>query len=234
MSEIVALVTGANRGIGFEICRQLAKLGIRTVLTSRDQQKGNEATKILQKEGLPVTFCDLDVTDEVSVADAKVFVQRAYDRLDILINNAGIYPDDGISALKLDIKTLRETIEVNTLGMFAMCKAMIPLMIEQKYGRIVNLSSGYGNIHEMSGYSVAYKISKASVNAMTRVFADELRAYPNIKVNAMDPGWVNTDMGGKHAPRTPEQAAQTAIYLATLDDDGVTDGYFYDKQQLAW
>jgi NAD(P)-dependent dehydrogenase (short-subunit alcohol dehydrogenase family) len=229
----IALVTGANRGIGLEICRQLAHKGLHVILTSRDPAKGERAATTLQSEGLPVSFCQLDVTDPVSVNHARDYVARMYGRLDVLVNNAGVYPDEGVSILRVSLELLQETFAINTFGAFLTCQAFVPMMRQQGYGRVVNVSSGAGSITEMDGYTGAYRMSKVALNAMTRVLANELR-HTNIKVNAMCPGWVATDMGGVNAPRTVEEGADTAVWLATLPDDGPTDGFFRDRERIPW
>jgi NAD(P)-dependent dehydrogenase (short-subunit alcohol dehydrogenase family) len=233
MKDRIALVTGANRGIGFEVCRQLGQLGIQVILTSRDYMKGEAAAEILRGEGLPIHFMPLDVTDPGSVMRARDLVLANYERLDVLVNNAGVYLDDGISILDISLDLLRETFEVNTFGAFTLCKAFIPIMRQHNYGRVVNVSSEDGSLAGMTGTTGAYRMSKTAMNALTRVLAHELRRT-NIKVNSVCPGWVATDMGGSEAPRTPAEGAETIVWLATLPDDGPTGGFFLDKEPLAW
>jgi NAD(P)-dependent dehydrogenase (short-subunit alcohol dehydrogenase family) len=134
----------------------------------------------------------------------------------------------------LSLDALQETLNINTIGPFLLCKAFVPTMCQRGYGRVVNVTSGMGDIHQMGGYTAAYKMSKAALNALTRVVASETRAFKNVKVNAVDPGWVQSDMGGRSAPRTLAQGADTPVWLATLPDDGPTDGYFYDRKQYEW
>lgn len=229
----IALVTGANRGIGYEICRQLAHQGLHVILTSRDLAKGERAAATLRQGGLEVSFCQLDVTDPDSVNRARDNVQRTYGRLDVLVNNAGVYPDEGVSVLSISLETLQETFAINTFGAWRTCQAFVPLMRKHQYGRIVNVSSEAGQISTMDGYTGAYKMSKAAMNALTRILASELRRT-NIKVNAMCPGWVATAMGGSNAPRTVEEGADTAVWLATLPDNGPTDGFFRDREPIPW
>jgi NAD(P)-dependent dehydrogenase (short-subunit alcohol dehydrogenase family) len=232
MSKI-ALVTGANRGIGFEICRQLGQLGMQVILTSRDHMKGEAAAELLRGEGLSVHFMPLDVTDPNSVARVHNLVLANYDRLDVLVNNAGVYLDDGISLLDISLDLLRETFEVNTFGAFTLCKAFIPLMRQHNYGRVVNVSSEDGSLAGMGGTTGAYRMSKTAMNALTRVLAAELKRT-NIKINSVCPGWVATDMGGSDAPRTPAEGAASVIWLATLPDDGPNGGFFLDGEPLEW
>jgi NAD(P)-dependent dehydrogenase (short-subunit alcohol dehydrogenase family) len=168
MTAQIALVTGANRGIGFEVCRQLARRGIHVILTSRDAEKGQHAADVLRGEGLEVSFHPLDVTDHASVQAIHAYVQRQFGRLDILVNNAGVYPDEGVSVLDLSPNLLKATFDVNTFGPFMLCQAFVPMMLQNGYGRVVNVTSGYGSIHEMNGYIAAYKMSKAALNALGR------------------------------------------------------------------
>lgn len=229
----LAVVTGANRGIGFETCRQLAKFGIQTILTSRDESKGRKATETLSREGIELTYHQLDVADLGSISILKSYVMDRYQRCDILVNNAGVFLDRGMSILEVPLDTLEKTIETNFLGALNMCRAFIPIMRDQNYGRIVNVSSAMGSITRMGGYSSAYKLSKLLMNGMTRISADELRGT-NIKINTMAPGWVRSDMGGPSAPRSLSQGADTIIWLATLPDDGPTGGFFENRNPTAW
>lgn len=232
-----ALVSGANRGIGFEIVRGLARLGILAVIGARDPKDGAGAAEKLQSEGLDIPVVALDVDSEESAAQAVAEVKRIYGRLDILVNNAAILIDapGGFKASLFDLKaeTLRRTMETNLLGPIRLIQAAAPLMREQEYGRIVNMSSGAGQLAEMGSGYPAYRMSKAALNALTRIAANELGGG-NIKVNAMCPGWVRTDMGGANADRSPEEGADTAVWLATLPDDGPTGGFFRDRKPIAW
>jgi len=233
----IAVVTGANRGIGFEICRQLAERGIEVILTSRSVDKGRAATDELSSQGLDVRFHRLDVGDEASVRQLADFVRTQYGRLDIVVNNAGVFLDasgasgTGASAFNTDIDLIRETLETNTYGVMRVMKALIPLMAGR--GNVVNLSSGMGQLSEMNGQYPAYRVSKTGVNALTRIFADELKET-KVKVNALCPGWVRTDMGGRDATRSVEKGAETAVWLATLDEDGPSGGFFRDKEPIPW
>jgi NAD(P)-dependent dehydrogenase (short-subunit alcohol dehydrogenase family) len=232
-----ALVSGANRGIGFEIVRQLARLGVLAVIGARDTDDGLAAAEKLKPEGLDIPVVALDVAREGSAAEAVAEVKRIYGRLDILVNNAGILIDEpgGFKASLFDLKadTVRRTMETNLLGPIQLIQAAAPLMREQEYGRIVNVSSGAGQLSEMGSGYPAYRMSKTALNALTRIAAAELGGG-NIKVNAMCPGWVRTDMGGPEATRSPEEGADTAVWLATLPDDGPTGGFFRDRKPIAW
>jgi len=238
MSSIkkVAVVTGGNRGLGFEASRQLAKLQYQVVLTSRDEAKGKDAADKLQAEGLDVTFHSLDVTSDESSQKLAEFIFQQFGNLDVLVNNAGIYIDDEAdnkSVFDVKLDTVQQTIATNVYGVLRVTQALIPLMKKQNYGRIVNVSSGMGQLHDMGGGSTGYRVSKTAVNALTRIFASELQGT-NILVNSVCPGWVKTDMGGVNATRTPEQGVDTIVWLATLADGGATGGFFRDKKAIDW
>ncbi|MEW5894406.1 MAG: SDR family oxidoreductase [Candidatus Omnitrophota bacterium] len=235
MFEKIAVVTGGNRGIGFEICRQLALQKIHVILASRNVTKGLAAAEVLRKENLIIEFHQLDVTDGASI----LRLARDLNRCDILVNNAGIFIDSinasgsWPSIFNTSIDVIRRTMETNVYGPILLCQAIVPLMKKNHYGRIVNLSSGMGQLASMNGGSPAYRISKTAINVVTRILADELRGE-NILVNSMSPGWVRTDMGGPNAPRKPEEGADTAVYLATLPDNGPTGGFFEDRKMIEW
>jgi NAD(P)-dependent dehydrogenase (short-subunit alcohol dehydrogenase family) len=233
MNQKIAVVTGANRGIGFEVCCQLAQKGIHVILTSRDENKGHDARARLTAEGLEVTCHPLEVTDPESIRDLESLIQKDYGRLDILVNNAGVYLEGRVSLLNVEIDTLRFTMETNFYGPLFLSRAFIPLMKKKKYGRVVNVSSGGGQMANMGRGYPAYKLSKVALNAMTRILADELRGT-NILVNTMCPGWVRTDMGGRAAPSSVEEGADTIIWLATLPDGGPQGGFFRDRKPIPW
>lgn len=232
-----ALVSGANRGIGFEIVRQLARLGVLAAIGARDTADGAKAAESLQSEGLDVPVVALDVDQEGSAAEAVAEVKRLFGRVDVLVNNAAILIDEpgGFKASLFDLTsdTLRRTMETNLLGPVRLVQAAVPLMREQKYGRIVNVSSSAGQLSDMGAGYPAYRMSKAALNALTRIAAAEI-GPGDIKVNAMCPGWVRSDMGGPNAERTLEEGADTAVWLATLPEDGPTGGFFRDRKPIAW
>ena len=229
----IAIVTGGNRGIGFETCRQLSQLGIQVILTSRDDGKGFSAVDSLRAVGLDVEFHKLDVTDSISVTHLKEFIQKNYHKLDILVNNAGIFLDSGKSVFDVPLEEIHATLETNFYGPLNLCRTFVPLMRENGYGRIVNVSSSMGSIASMGGRSAAYKISKVALNALTRIMADEVRSE-DIKINTMSPGWVRTDMGGLNAPRSLAEGADTIVWLATLSEDGPSGGFFLDRRPTTW
>ncbi|MER3554693.1 MAG: short-chain dehydrogenase [Meiothermus sp.] len=228
----IALVTGANRGIGLEIVRQLARLGLQVILTARDATKGRQAVQHLKADGLEVGFLELDVTDAMSVLALKEKVEARYERLDVLVNNAGILLDEGENVLDVEPETVRKTLESNLIGPWLLCEAFVPGMVRRKYGRVVNISSTAGQLSSMGGYAPAYSVSKAALNALTRQMA--YAGGKHVLVNTMCPGWVRTDMGGSGAPRSVEKGAETAVWLATLPKDGPTGGFFRDKKAIPW
>jgi NAD(P)-dependent dehydrogenase (short-subunit alcohol dehydrogenase family) len=235
MDKRVAVVTGANRGIGLEICRQLARRGgIRVVLTARNETKGKTAAGQLRGEGLEVDFHELDVTSEKGVETLAGWLEGTCKRCDILVNNAGIVADPrGSRFLDSRPETYRQTLDTNVFGPLLLSRALVPIMKRSRYGRIVNISSGQGQLSEMGAGTPAYRISKTALNALTRILAAELKGS-GILVNSMCPGWVKTDMGGPGAPRTVQEGADTAVWLATLPDDGPTGGFFRDRKPIAW
>jgi NAD(P)-dependent dehydrogenase (short-subunit alcohol dehydrogenase family) len=230
----IALVSGGNRGIGYEICRGLAKHGLTVVLTARDAAKGKAAVKALHEEGLELDFQRLDVTSCRSIRSCVAAVAERHGRIDVLVNNAGIMIDPrGSRFLDTQLETYRDTLEANLFGPLQLAQSVVPLMKAHRYGRIVNLSSGLGQLSEMGSGTPAYRISKTALNALTRILAAEFKEN-NILANAMSPGWVRTGMGGESAPRTPQEGADTALWLATLPDDGPTGGLFHDRKPVAW
>ncbi len=233
----VALVTGANRGIGLEIARQLSRAGFVLVLGSRDLEKGRQAAARLADHGSAPHVVTLDVTDSQSIEAAVSEVLRTFGHIDVLVNNAailheGFSPEDS-SVLDVSSELVDLTFRTNTLGPLLLMQAVLPAMKARGYGRIVNVSSRAGQLEGMGAGFPAYRISKVALNALTRITAGEL-GPGNIKVNAMCPGWVRTDMGGPNATRSVEEAAQTVVWLATLPEDGPTGGFFKDKKQIPW
>ncbi|MBI3526412.1 MAG: SDR family oxidoreductase [Betaproteobacteria bacterium] len=230
----LALVTGANKGIGFEVSRQLAGKGLRVILTSRDAKKGLQAQKALAKEGLEVLCHELDVTRRRSVAALARYLAKEHGRVDVLVNNAGILIDRSATSV-LDEKedVFHTTLETNFFGALRMCQAVVPLMQKHRYGRVVNLSSGLGQLDDMGDGNAAYRTSKTVLNALTRMVATAT-AGDNVLVNSMCPGWVRTDMGGPAASRSVEKGAETAVWLAMLPDSGPTGGFFRDKKPIPW
>jgi NAD(P)-dependent dehydrogenase (short-subunit alcohol dehydrogenase family) len=219
----VALVSGASRGIGAEIARQLAADHDFVVFAgARDPDDVEEADGIVPVE--------LDVTDQEEVNAAQELIGSDPGHLDALINNAGVYGDP-IGVVDYDLDRAHEVFEVNTFGPWRLCQAFVPLLQRSSQPRIVNVSSGAGQLSDMNGGRAAYRLSKAALNALTRTLASD---EPGIEVNVMCPGWVRTDMGGSSASRSVEEGADTAVWLATLPDDGPTGGFFRDRKPIPW
>jgi NAD(P)-dependent dehydrogenase (short-subunit alcohol dehydrogenase family) len=240
MNKKIAVVTGANKGIGFEICRQLAKSkkdSFHVILTARDVARGEAAARKLQDEGLDVRCHQLDVTNETSVNHLKHFLTHHHDRLDVLINNAGVFIETSasgpVSAVEANIDIVKKTLETNLYGPIRVCQALLPLLKKSGAGRIINLSSGLGQLSEMEGGYPGYRISKAGLNAVTRMLANELAEF-KIAVNSVCPGWVKTDMGGPNAERSIEQGADTPVWLATEAEASKTGLFFRDRKPIPW
>lgn len=237
----IALVTGSNKGLGFEISRQLAKQGITVVMGARSEERGIAAVDKLRQEGLDVYPVKLDVTDSADITALPGFLQDKSGKLDILVNNAGVLLDWGTQPSDLDIDILRQTFEANFFGAFAVTKAVLPLLKQSDAGRIVNISSHLGSLADTldpkSPYygflGTAYQASKTALNALTVQFAKELMKT-SVKVNAATPGWVKTDIGSAEAALTPEEGADTPVWLATLPIDGPTGGFFMERKNYPW
>jgi NAD(P)-dependent dehydrogenase (short-subunit alcohol dehydrogenase family) len=240
-NQRIALVTGANRGIGFAIAEQLARRELTVILGCRDAEKGAQARTQLVNQGLDVHDTLLDVTDATSIQAALGRIRDTFGRLDVLVNNAGIQIDGDTDILELALVMLKNTLETNAFGPLLLSQACIPLMRVNGYGRIVNISSTLGALNDMSNpesdnaaiSSPAYRISKTLLNAVTVMMAKELRGS-GILVNAVCPGWTRTDLGGPEAPLSPQEVADTPVWLATLPDDGPSGGFFRDRQPIPW
>lgn len=229
----IALVTGANRGIGFEVCRQLAERGFTVLLTARDAAKAKTAAEKLKSSGR-VEPLVLDVADPASIERAAADVAKLHGHLDVLVNNAGINYDTWETAANAKIdETVMETIATNLLGPWRMCQAFLPLLRKSRAARIVNVSSESGSLASMGAGPPAYQVTKAALNALTRTLAGELRGT-RILVNSVCPGWVATDMGGAGAPRSVKEGAASIVWAATLPDNGPTGGFFRDGEPLPW
>ncbi len=232
----IALVSGASRGIGFEIVKQLAAQGITVILTARKRQQAMEAVQELGVVGQSVVAQQLDVTNDASVAKLAQVVENEFGRLDILVNNADILIDRDQYPSTMNIALAKETLETNLFGAWRLCEAFIPLMKRNDYGRIVNISASLGAFAELGareGTWPAYCLSKTSLNALTVLLASELQET-NILVNAACPGWVQTSMGGSYAPTTAQDGADTPVLLATLPDDGPTGNFFQRRTSIPW
>ena len=226
----VALVTGANRGIGFAVCRRLGQEGMTVILASSDEERGEQAAADLRAEGLDVVARQLDVTDQANVEAAAAWLQAAYSRLDVLVNNAGIMPNKD-SALEATLEDAEAMWQVNALAPWRVCRAFAPLMLRGGWGRIVNVSSEAGRFDRINAVATAYRVSKAALNAYTKSLASELRSK-GILVNAVCPGWTDTDMG--QGGRPVRDGAASVVWAAVLPDDGPSGGFFRDGRPLPW
>ncbi len=229
-----ALITGANKGIGKEIARQLAQRGFAVFIGARDIAKGRETSDELCRAGYESTFIQLDVTDPVSIRTAcGTFSQKA-DHLDVLINNAGILEDHGENILDLNTEMLDRTLKSNVTGPILVIQDFLEHLQKSKIGgRIINVSSGVSSLARMDTYAPAYSISKTALNAVTKQFAGALKEH-NIAVNCVDPGWVRTDMGGVSASRSVEKGAETIVWLAADAPQSETGKFWHDKQEAEW
>lgn len=227
-----ALVTGGARGIGLEIGRQLADRGLRVLVGARNPAAAEKACRAIGPSALPLA---LDVASAKSVTDAVREAWELTGGIDVLVNNAGVSLDGELRPPYLDEAVLRATLDTNFTGAWRVAEAVVPGMVEAGYGRVVNVTSSYGSLALMDpGRHPAYRISKTALNALTRMLAAEL-AGTGVLVNAADPGWTRSGMGGPSAPRGPEEGADTPVWLATLPEgDGTTGGLFAERRPLPW
>lgn len=237
----IALVTGANKGIGLEIARQLGQQGICMLVGVRHSKRGRATVEQLKAEGIDAHTVILDVTHGPSIERARHFIEHEYGRLDILVNNAGIAHDASLAPSETPLETIRDVFETNFFGAIAVTQALLPLLRASAAGRIVNMSSSLGsltrNADPTSPFAamrlLGYNASKTALNAFTVLLASELRESA-VKVNSADPDWCKTDMGGNEAPHTAAEGAETAVWLATLDANGPTGGFFNKQQIVPW
>ena len=232
----IAVVTGAYRGLGLETCRQLGAHGYRVLLTARRDDLGQAAADKLAGDGHSVDFQELDVTDEPSRLALRDRIGAQFGRLDVLVNNAGIFPDPppgdaAASIFAADLEVVRRALETNTLAALRLCQLLIPLMDGR--GRVVNVSSGMGQLSDMNGCCPGYRLSKVALNAVTRILADEL-GQTEIKINSVCPGWVRTEMGGPDASLSVEQGAEGIVWAAILPNDGPSGGFFRHGEPIPW
>jgi len=227
------LITGANKGIGFETARQIGAAGWQVVISARRKDAGREAAAALAKKGAAATFLELDVASTPSIARAAAEFGKNFEKLEVLINNAGIYPDEGLNILTITREQLAGTFQTNTFGALAVTQAFLPFLRKATGSRVINMSSGYGQLGSLTPDVPSYCLSKLGLNGITLMLSRALQD-DGIAVNSMSPGWVRTEMGGAAAPRSVEQGADTAVWLATLPDDGPTDGFYYDRQRIPW
>ncbi|EMY62199.1 SDR family NAD(P)-dependent oxidoreductase [Leptospira terpstrae] len=229
--ERIALVTGANRGIGKQVSIDLAKQGIYVLVGARNPGEAADTLAAVQAVGKG-EILSLDVSKEQSISEALDTITGSFGKLDILVNNAGIFADPG-SFFDTTSEDLHRTLLVNLYGPLRLIQTFLPLMIQNNFGRIVNVSSGMGQLSDMGGGYPAYRISKTAINALTNVSSVEA-VGKNIKINSVCPGWVKTDMGGASATRPVEKGAETIVWAATLPDSGPTGKFFRDKKEISW
>ena len=228
----IALITGANRGIGLEIGKQLLEKGFTVVFTMRNMAIGRPIVDELRKEHKTAWFHQLDVSEEQSIADVVKYFENTCERLDVLINNAAILKEENHASVNVSIQDMRETMETNLYGPLMMTRAMVPFLKKSDDPRVINLSSTMGQLSTMGAGYAAYRISKTALNALTAIQAKEL-GRESIMVNSMCPGWVKTDMGGSDAPGSPEEGADTAVWLATADN--LSSGKFFkNRKEIDW
>jgi NAD(P)-dependent dehydrogenase (short-subunit alcohol dehydrogenase family) len=228
-----ALITGANRGIGLEIARQLARRGIQVVIGARGMSEGQHAAEGIQREGGTAAVLQMDVREAASIHAAAYAFARIADHLDVLVNNAGIYPDKDVSILTVCSDQLTATFQTNTVGPVLVTQAFLPYLRTAPQPRVINLSSGYGQLSDLSPDVPSYCLSKLALNGVTLMLAKALQG-DRIAVNAMCPGWVRTDMGGPTAPRSVEEGADTAVWLATEASQELSGKFFRDRQEIPW
>jgi NAD(P)-dependent dehydrogenase (short-subunit alcohol dehydrogenase family) len=231
--EKIVLITGANRGIGLETARQLARRGWHVVVGARDPGSGERTAADLRAAGGKATSLPLDVADSGSIRAAADAFARQFDRLDVLINNAGIYPDQGVTILTVPRDTMAKTFATNTFGALEVAQAFLPPLRKSAAARVVNVSSGYGQLDGMSPDVPSYCLSKLALNGVTILLAQAL-AGDRIAVNSMCPGWVRTDMGGPNAARSVEEGADTAVWLADEAPQHLTGRFFRDRKEIPW
>ena len=232
-SRATALVTGANRGIGREIARQLAARGLRVVVAAREESAAHDAAESIAQEGGQVEGLVLDVSDSASIAHAAREFAECFDRLEVLINNAGIYPDKDVTILTAARELFARTLHTNTFGPIEVVQHFLPSLRKSQAARIINMSSGYGQLDDLSPEVSAYCLSKLALNGVTIMLSRAL-VSEGIAVNSMCPGWVRTDMGGSEAPRSVEEGADTAVWLATEADRSLTGKFFRDRAEIPW
>ena len=227
----IVLVTGANKGIGFEVARQLARKGFHVFLGARDEEAGRAATEKLRNEG-EITLVKIDIANAESIARAVEEFSRQADLLDTLVNNAGILLDEDKDILKISAETFEKTVRTNTLGPLLVSQAFVPLLEKSDTPRIVNVSSGGGQLADgADGWAPAYCISKTALNGVTSQLA---AALPKFAVNSVCPGWVRTDMGGANATRSVGEGASGIVWLAADAPQTETGKFWKDRKVTPW
>ena len=226
----VALVTGANRGLGLEVCRQLAARGYRVIVTARTLEKAQSGARQIQGNVHAIAV-DVAKPESISVAHAEAL--ERFGRVDVLVNNAAVLLNENMTLMDVPISDFYETLQTNVLGAITVSQQFVPGMVARRFGRVVNVSSRAGQLSTMSNYAPAYSISKAALNAFTRQLAAATNGT-GVLVNSVCPGWVRTAMGGNNAPRSVSQGADTIVWAATLPDNGPTGEFFTDRRRIDW
>ncbi len=229
-SERIALVTGANKGIGRQIAAELCARGFKVQIGARKHEAGKKTAEEL---GSRASFLPLDVSDDTSISEAVRQFSKDADRLDVLINNAGIYPDEGLNILTISRDRLMETFQTNTFGALRVTQAFLPLLEKSERAKVINVSSGYGELGGLSAQVPSYCLSKLTLNGIT-IMLDQFLRPKGISVYVMCPGWVRTDMGGSGASRSVEQGADTAVWLATEAPGELSGKFFRDRKVIDW
>jgi NAD(P)-dependent dehydrogenase (short-subunit alcohol dehydrogenase family) len=232
-NERIALLTGSNRGIGLETAKQLARRGFQVVIAARDEASGRRAAEAIQAKGGVSQFLALDVSKSDSIQSAANSYLAIGDRLDVLVNNAGIYPDEGLDILTISRGRMVDTFETNTFGPLEVTQAFLPYLRRAPSARVINVSSGYGQLDSLSPGVPSYCLSKLALNGLTIMLAQALRA-DRIAVNSMCPGWVRTDMGGPNATQSVEEGADTMVWLADEAPHELTGKFFRNRQEIDW
>ncbi|MBA2664456.1 MAG: SDR family NAD(P)-dependent oxidoreductase [Bradymonadaceae bacterium] len=233
MTGKIAVITGANRGLGLATATELARRGYSVVMSARQKSDADQAAKPLLAEGLDVHTGELDISSDASVEAFFAWLGERFGRIDVLVNNAGeVFERRDPRTSQVDASLMLKAFNTNALGPWRMMQKALPMMNAQGFGRIVNLTSGMGQLSEMGGGNPAYRVSKTGVNAMTIIMAHE--AAPGVKINTVCPGWVRTEMGGPRATRDIDEGIAGIVWAATLEDDGPTGGFFRDGKRLDW
>ncbi|GLP96338.1 SDR family NAD(P)-dependent oxidoreductase [Paraferrimonas sedimenticola] len=231
----VAMVTGGNDGIGREISLGLLERGMQVVAVGRNAESLAETERLAEHLPGELTCYQLDLGDAEGRQRLIVWTVQEFGRIDVLVNNAGVALDKWVSGLEVSLETCQQTFDINTWAVLDLCQKVLPVMVEQGYGRVVNLSSELASLGVIElGQTIAYRMSKSALNAMTKLLALELAEHSNVKINAAAPGWVKTELGGEDAPLTPKQGADTPLWLATLDENGPSGGLFREREVYPW
>jgi NAD(P)-dependent dehydrogenase (short-subunit alcohol dehydrogenase family) len=232
MNKKIAVITGANRGMGLATSEKLASLNYHVIMVGRNKIDLEKKGADLKEKGFSVETFEADVSKKTDTDQLVEFMKKTHGKLDVLVNNAGIFLHES-DLFNSDEATFHKTFDINTLGPMRLMKGLVPLMIRNNYGRVVNVSSGLGSFEGAATYCFSYSLSKGALNMLTNLFSQEVKGT-NVKINSICPGWVQTEMGGKEAPRTIEQGIFGILWAATLEDDGPSGGFFRDGKKIDW